>query len=121
MPPSPYLHHVALTMTISTVRPRGTDGCCACRSRSDVTGRAGAGCCCEATTCWCRGRSTTARRAGIDHLAIGCRTRDDLDAWIAHLDALEVPHAKVTEAPHAHLVACHDPDGIAVEFYWLTS
>jgi glyoxylase I family protein len=59
------------------------------------------------------------RRVGIDHLAIGCRERADLDAWVAHLDALGVRHGPITEAPHAHLVACHDPDGIAVEFYWL--
>lgn len=58
------------------------------------------------------------RRVGLDHLAIGCRERADLEAWVAHLDALGVPHAPITEAPHAHLVACHDPDGISVEFYW---
>lgn len=61
------------------------------------------------------------RRVGIDHLAIGCATRSDLDAWVAHLDDLGITHGPVTEAPHAHLVACHDPDGIAVEFYWLAA
>lgn len=60
-------------------------------------------------------------RVGLDHLAIGCDTRSELDAWVARLDELGVPHAPVTEAPHAHLVACHDPDGIAVEFYWLVT
>lgn len=58
-------------------------------------------------------------RVGLDHVAIGCRERTDLDAWVAHLDAMGVSHGPITEAPHAHLVACHDPDGIAVEFYWL--
>lgn len=58
-------------------------------------------------------------RVGMDHLAIGCRSREELDRWVAHLDGLGIDHAAVTEAPHAHLVACHDPDGIPVEFYWL--
>lgn len=61
------------------------------------------------------------RRVGLEHLAIGCHDRDELDAWVARLDELGVSHAPVTEAPHAHLVACQDPDGVAVEFYWLVS
>lgn len=57
-------------------------------------------------------------RPGLDHLAIGCATRDDLDAWLAHADGLGFERSDVTEAPHAHLFTCRDPDGTPVEFYW---
>jgi glyoxylase I family protein len=55
-------------------------------------------------------------RVGIDHISIGCRDRAELDAWLAHADALGIEHAAVTETPQSWVVALHDPDGIAVEF-----
>lgn len=57
-------------------------------------------------------------RVGLDHLAIGCDRRDDLDAWLAHVDGLGIERSDVTQAPHAHLFTCRDPDGTPVEFYW---
>lgn len=57
-------------------------------------------------------------RPGLDHLAIGCTSRDDFDAWLAHVDGLGIERSEVTEAPHAHLFTCRDPDGTPVEFYW---
>ncbi|MFA9444926.1 VOC family protein [Egicoccus sp. AB-alg6-2] len=57
-------------------------------------------------------------RVGLDHLAIGCDRREDLDAWLAHVDELGLERSPVTEAPHAHLFTCRDPDGMPVEFYW---
>jgi catechol 2,3-dioxygenase-like lactoylglutathione lyase family enzyme len=60
-------------------------------------------------------------RVGMDHLAFGCTSRAELDEWVAHLDALGVEHGPVVEAPHAHLVVAHDPDGIPVEFYWFVT
>lgn len=60
------------------------------------------------------------QRVGMDHVAIACDQRSDLDAWLAHLDQLGIPRSPVTEAPHAHLATCRDPDGIALEFYWLS-
>jgi glyoxylase I family protein len=128
VPPDAWLHHVALTVTDLE---RSTDWYRNLLGSAEVLPRDGA--------TWRRVllRSPTMalsltthdgtepddrfdeRRVGIDHLAVGCRERTDLDAWVAHLDALGVRHGPITEAPHAHLVACHDPDGIAVEFYWL--
>lgn len=128
MPPDPWLHHLALTVTDlerSTAWYRDLLGTIEVVPRDGPT--------------WRRvllrgpnlllslavhdgtdpGDRFDERRVGIDHLAIGCRERADLDAWVAHLDELGVVHGPITEAPHAHLVACHDPDGIAVEFYWL--
>ncbi len=58
-------------------------------------------------------------RVGVDHIGFGCRSRAELDAWIAHLETQGVTRSEVTETPRAHLVTCRDPDGIPLEFYWL--
>jgi glyoxylase I family protein len=60
-------------------------------------------------------------RTGLDHLALQVASRDDIDAWIAHLDGAGVEHGQVFEtaepAPHA-LVVFRDPDGIPIELFW---
>lgn len=60
-------------------------------------------------------------RTGLDHLAIGLPSREAIDEWIVHLDALGVDHEAVFEsaepAPHA-LVVFRDPDGIPIELFW---
>jgi glyoxylase I family protein len=56
-------------------------------------------------------------RVGMDHVAIGCRDRAELDAWLSHVDALGIEHAPVTETPETWVVAVHDPDGIPIEFF----
>ena len=59
------------------------------------------------------------RRPGLDHLALGVASRDELDAWVARLDELGVPHGgvQVTEATGFTLVAFTDPDGLQLELY----
>lgn len=61
-------------------------------------------------------------RTGLDHLALDVATRDDLDDWISHLDAVGVEHGAVVESaepvPHA-LVHFRDPDGIPLELFWI--
>lgn len=130
MPPEPWLHHVALTVTdleASTAWYRRVLGLGEPVARDGPTWqrvllRSSSGGFALSLSVH-HGTSADDRfdpaRVGMDHLAIGCRTRAELEGWVAHLDELGVAHAAVTEAPHAHLVACHDPDGIAVEFYWL--
>lgn len=58
---------------------------------------------------------------GLDHLALHVASREDLDRWVAHLDALGVEHGELHEtaapAPHA-LVLVRDPNGIPVELFW---
>lgn len=58
---------------------------------------------------------------GLDHLALALATREDLDKWITHLDAVGVEHGEVFESaepgPHA-LVVFRDPDGIPIELFW---
>lgn len=60
-------------------------------------------------------------RTGLDHLALQVASREDLDQWIAHLDAIPVKHEALFEtaepAPHA-LVQVRDPDGIPIEMFW---
>jgi glyoxylase I family protein len=61
------------------------------------------------------------RRTGLDHLALGVASREDLDRWISHLDAVGVAHDALVETdeplPHA-MVVLRDPDGIAIELFW---
>jgi glyoxylase I family protein len=59
------------------------------------------------------------RRTGLDHLAFGVESTDQLDQWAARLDAAGVEHSgvKVTPTTGSALVAFRDPDGIQLEFY----
>jgi len=61
-------------------------------------------------------------RTGLDHVAFGVASRKDMDTWISHLDAMGVEHDALFESaeplPHA-LVVLRDPDGIAIELFWL--
>ena len=59
------------------------------------------------------------RRTGIDHLALGVASMDELQAWVARLDAAGVAHKgiQVTPSTGFTLVAFRDPDGIQLELY----
>ena len=58
---------------------------------------------------------------GLDHLALHLATREDIDQWITHFNAIGVEHEELFETaepvPHA-LVLVHDPDGIPIELFW---
>ncbi len=60
-------------------------------------------------------------RTGLDHVALGVATREDLDTWCSRLDALGVERDPLFETaeplPHA-MVGLRDPDGIAIELFW---
>jgi mannose-6-phosphate isomerase-like protein (cupin superfamily)/catechol 2,3-dioxygenase-like lactoylglutathione lyase family enzyme len=64
----------------------------------------------------------SASRTGLDHLAFQLGNREDLDAWVTHLEAMGVEHGQVLEteqpAPHA-LMQFRDPDGVALELFWM--
>jgi len=61
-------------------------------------------------------------RTGLDHLALHLPTREDLNEWIAHFNAVGVEHEDLFETaepvPHA-LVQVRDPDGIPIELFWV--
>ncbi len=69
----------------------------------------------------CDTQAFTPARAGLDHIAFGLATRDELDAWVQHLDGLGIKHDPVFEgnepSPLA-LVTFSDPDGIPLELIW---
>ena len=58
------------------------------------------------------------RRTGLDHLAFRVADEAELDAWIAHLDELGVPHSPVRVLDLGRFVSFEDPDGIQFEL-WL--
>src|SRR5665213_1739115 len=57
------------------------------------------------------------RRPGLDHLAFGCASRDELRAWEIHLDELGIPNGGIVDAPRYSALSFRDPDNIALEFF----
>jgi glyoxylase I family protein len=59
------------------------------------------------------------RRPGLDHLAFGVESQDELEEWAARLDAAGVVHSgvKVTPTTGSALIAFRDPDNIQLEVY----
>jgi glyoxylase I family protein len=58
-----------------------------------------------------------AMRVGLDHIAFGCPHRDELVAWQARLDELDIPHGGIVDAAYGSGLSFKDPDGIALEFF----
>jgi len=56
-------------------------------------------------------------RTGLDHIALHVANRDQLDEWIAALDAAGVEHSPVRDLGHAVFVSLEDPDGIQFELW----
>jgi catechol 2,3-dioxygenase-like lactoylglutathione lyase family enzyme len=55
--------------------------------------------------------------AGFEPVTFSVRDRADLDAWVAHLDALGVPHPPVTTARVGDSVQFTSPDGTPLRLY----
>jgi glyoxylase I family protein len=56
-------------------------------------------------------------RPGLDHLAFGCASRDELAAWATRLDALSIEHGDICDEPYGSGLSFRDPDNIALEFF----
>jgi catechol-2,3-dioxygenase len=56
-------------------------------------------------------------RIGLDHVAFGCASRAELEAWASRLEELGVAHGGVVDAPYGSGLSFRDPDGIALEFF----
>ncbi len=54
---------------------------------------------------------------GLDHVGLACADRDELLAWAAHLDRMEVAHSGVQDAEYGSALSFTDPDGNALEFF----
>lgn len=57
-------------------------------------------------------------RTGMDHVAIGVESADELTAWEAKLDELGISYTPATETPIGAVIVFRDPDNIQLEF-WL--
>ncbi|MFC4950419.1 VOC family protein [Pseudonocardia sp. GCM10023141] len=57
------------------------------------------------------------RRPGLDHIAFGCASRDELVAWAAHLDELGIAHGGIVDAGYGSGLSFRDPDNIALELF----
>ena len=68
------------------------------------------------------GKRFSPLHTGLDHLALHLASREDLDLWIAHLEATGVEHEPLFETAEPHqyaLVLVRDPDGIPIELFWV--
>ena len=57
-------------------------------------------------------------RTGLDHLAFGVSSRDELSAWEAELTARDIAFTPATETPIGTVGVFRDPDNIQLEM-WL--
>jgi catechol 2,3-dioxygenase-like lactoylglutathione lyase family enzyme len=57
------------------------------------------------------------RRPGLDHIAFGCTSRQELEKWAARLDELGVAHGEIVDAAYGSGLAFRDPDNIALELF----
>ena len=56
-------------------------------------------------------------RIGLDHIAFGCASREELESWTARLDALGIGHGEILDRPYGAGLAFRDPDNIQLEFF----
>ena len=56
-------------------------------------------------------------RVGLDHVAFGCASREELQKWAARLDELGIGHGSIKDAAYGSGLSFRDPDGIALEFF----
>jgi glyoxylase I family protein len=57
------------------------------------------------------------RRPGLDHIAFGCASRDELVDWAARLDDLGVARSDIVDASYGSGLSFRDPDNIALELF----
>ena len=57
------------------------------------------------------------RRVGLDHLAFAVADRDEMEKWVAHLDAKGVAHSGIIDIGFGPTVVFRDPDNIQLEFF----
>ena len=57
------------------------------------------------------------RRPGLDHIAFGVGSRQELTEWAARLDALGVVRGEILDAHYGSGLSFRDPDNIALELF----
>ena len=56
-------------------------------------------------------------RIGLDHIAFGCASREELESWQARLDAFGIEHGEILDRSYGSGLAFRDPDNIQLEFF----
>jgi catechol 2,3-dioxygenase-like lactoylglutathione lyase family enzyme len=56
-------------------------------------------------------------RMGLDHLAFGVATRNELMEWQRRVEDLGIPHTPVVDTPVGSVLVLRDPDNIQLEFF----
>ena len=56
-------------------------------------------------------------RIGLDHIGISCRDEAEVIDWFNKLEALQIDHGPIEDAPYGWAVTARDPDNIPFEFY----
>lgn len=56
-------------------------------------------------------------RTGLDHVAFGVSSRDDLESWQKKLDELGISHGGIVDAPYGSGLSFRDPDNLPLEFF----
>ena len=56
-------------------------------------------------------------RTGMDHLAFGVATRDELEAWERELSSRGITFTPIAETPIGPVIVFRDPDNIQLEFF----
>jgi catechol-2,3-dioxygenase len=54
---------------------------------------------------------------GLDHIAFGCESREELEKWAARLTELGILHGGIVDRPYGSGLSFRDPDGIPLEFF----
>lgn len=57
------------------------------------------------------------RRVGLDHIAFGVATRQELVEWTERLEALGIAHGEIKDAGYGSGLSFRDPDNIALELF----
>lgn len=54
---------------------------------------------------------------GLDRVAFGCDSRDELERWVIRVDELGIVHGEIGDAHYGSGLSFSDSDGIAPEFF----
>jgi glyoxylase I family protein len=57
------------------------------------------------------------RRPGLDHIAFGVASRQELAEWAERLDQLGIEHGEIKDAGYGSGLSFRDPDNIALELF----
>ncbi len=57
------------------------------------------------------------RRIGLDHLAFGCSSRAEIEAWSLRLEELGIANGGIVDVDYGSALSFRDPDGIALELF----